>query len=98
MEKSYHFAIDGESFAVVRRNFPEVADRVTVRGTVFARMSPDQKQTLIKHLQGLGYYVGQYQYSVMKASEANVTEGLYICNVVSVSKLLATEDPHHRVY
>ena len=61
MEKSYHFAIDGESFAVVRRNFPEVADRVTVRGTVFARMSPDQKQTLIEHLQGLGYYVGQYQ-------------------------------------
>ena len=63
IEKSYHFAIDGESFAVVRRNFPEVADRVTVRGTVFARMSPDQKQTLIEHLQGLGYYVGQYQYS-----------------------------------
>ena len=61
MEKGcYHFAIDGESFGVVRRNFPEVADRVTVRGTVFARMSPDQKQTLIEHLQGLGYYVGQY--------------------------------------
>ncbi len=29
-----------------------------VRGAVFGRMSPDQKQQLIEILQKLGYYVG----------------------------------------
>ena len=29
-----------------------------MRGSVFARMAPDQKSQLIEHLQDLNYYVG----------------------------------------
>ncbi len=42
---------------MVRRNFPDLMDRIATRGTVFARMSPTQKQVLIERLQELGYYV-----------------------------------------
>ena len=50
--------MDGPSFEVIRSHFPALLKRLAVRGAVFARMSPDQKQTLVEHLQGLGYYVG----------------------------------------
>ena len=45
--RSIHFAIDGSSFDVVKKHFPEDADKLRVNGTVFARMSPDQKESLV---------------------------------------------------
>jgi cation-transporting ATPase 13A2 len=54
-----HVAITGSSFAALRDYYPiEVVHQVIARGSVFARMSPDQKQQLIELLQSLGYYVG----------------------------------------
>ncbi len=50
-DHSYCFAVDGPSFEVLCQSFPEVLERVCVRGAVFARMSPDQKQTLVEQLQ-----------------------------------------------
>ncbi|CAF0827890.1 unnamed protein product [Adineta ricciae] len=50
----YHFAISGKSFQVVREKHPELLRRLCVRGTVFARMLPEQKQQLIETLQELG--------------------------------------------
>ena len=41
------FAIDGNSYDVVKKHFPDDADKLRVQGTVFARMSPDQKEYLI---------------------------------------------------
>ncbi|XP_074653844.1 polyamine-transporting ATPase 13A3-like isoform X2 [Tubulanus polymorphus] len=54
----YHFAISGKCFSVIRQHFPEFIPRLSMRGTVFARMSPDQKATLIEELQDLNYCVG----------------------------------------
>jgi magnesium-transporting ATPase (P-type) len=54
---NYHFAITGKSFNVVRDHYPDVMERLITRGAIFARMSPDQKETLVAGLQGLGYYV-----------------------------------------
>lgn len=48
----------GATWAIVRESFPELLPRLVVKGTVFARMSPEQKQQLVGHLQELGYYVG----------------------------------------
>ena len=48
--------MDGHSFEVVRNH--EDFSRICVRAAVFARMSPEQKQILIEHLQEIGYYVG----------------------------------------
>jgi cation-transporting ATPase 13A3/4/5 len=54
---NYLFAITGKSFNVVRDHYPDVMERLTARGAIFARMSPDQKETLVAGLQELGYYV-----------------------------------------
>ena len=54
---NYHFAITGKSFNVVRDHYPDVMEKLFTRGAIFARMSPDQKETLVTGLQGLGYYV-----------------------------------------
>lgn len=54
---NYRFAMNGKTWNTIRDEFPELLPRFVTRGTVFARMSPDQKQTLILELQNLGYYV-----------------------------------------
>ncbi|XP_052278090.1 polyamine-transporting ATPase 13A3-like isoform X1 [Dreissena polymorpha] len=54
----YHFAVTGKSWAVLKEHFSELMSKIVVRGTIFARMSPDQKAQLVENLQDLGYYVG----------------------------------------
>ncbi|KAK3580043.1 hypothetical protein CHS0354_028614 [Potamilus streckersoni] len=56
--KHYCFAVTGKSWGVLRQHFPDILPRIVCKGTVFARMSPDQKAQLIEHLQDIGYYVG----------------------------------------
>ncbi|XP_078615049.1 polyamine-transporting ATPase 13A3-like isoform X2 [Branchiostoma floridae x Branchiostoma japonicum] len=56
-EGTYHFAVSGKSFAVIRNHFPDLIPKMCVRGTVFARMSPNQKAQLVESLQDLGYCV-----------------------------------------
>ncbi|XP_065334220.1 polyamine-transporting ATPase 13A3-like [Cloeon dipterum] len=53
----YAFAMNGTTWSIIRDSFPELIPRLIVRGAVFARMSPDQKQQLVGHFQELGYYV-----------------------------------------
>lgn len=53
-----HLALTGETWDVISKHYPELLNSVCVRGTVFARMSPHQKQQLVEHLQSLQYYVG----------------------------------------
>ncbi|KAK8752249.1 hypothetical protein OTU49_012707, partial [Cherax quadricarinatus] len=55
---SYCFAIEGKSWGVVHEYFADKLQKLVVRGAIFARMSPDQKQQLVLELQSLGYYVG----------------------------------------
>ncbi|GAB6022774.1 hypothetical protein CHUAL_006868 [Chamberlinius hualienensis] len=54
----YHHSTDGKSFAVVRQYFPDVLLNLAIRGTIFARMTPDQKTQLIELLQEQEYIVG----------------------------------------
>ncbi|XP_022532954.2 cation-transporting ATPase 13A2 isoform X1 [Astyanax mexicanus] len=54
----YHLAINGKSFAALCDHFPEYLPKVLMRGTVFARMAPDQKTQLVRALQKLNYRVG----------------------------------------
>lgn len=54
---NYRFAMIGKTWAIIQEHFPELLPKFVTRGTVFARMSPDQKQSLILELQDLGYYV-----------------------------------------
>lgn len=54
----YHFLMDGKTFGVIRKYFPEMLPKILLRGTVFARMAPDQKTQLVESLQNLDYVVG----------------------------------------
>lgn len=56
----YSLAINGTTWAAIKKFYPDLSEKMLVRGAVFARMSPDQKQLLIQELQALGYYVGEY--------------------------------------
>jgi cation-transporting P-type ATPase 13A2 len=53
----YNFAVTGQSFAVLRKHFPQIFERILVNGTIYARMSPDQKAQLVEHLISIGYCV-----------------------------------------
>ncbi|RWS13255.1 cation-transporting ATPase 13A3-like protein [Dinothrombium tinctorium] len=53
-----HVAITGKTFRVLKDHYPKLLEKVAIKGTVFARMAPDQKQQLVELLQQLGYYVG----------------------------------------
>ncbi|KPP76847.1 putative cation-transporting ATPase 13A3 [Scleropages formosus] len=57
-EERYHFAISGKSLAVVIEHFPDLAQKLALHGTVFARMAPDQKTQLVEVLQSIDYCVG----------------------------------------
>lgn len=55
---NYRFALTGQTWQALREHYPDLVDHICVRGTIFARMSSDQKQQLIMELMRLGYYVG----------------------------------------
>lgn len=57
---NYRFAMTGRVWSLVREYHPNLIPRLVTRGSVFARMSPEQKQQLVQELQALGYCVGMY--------------------------------------
>lgn len=57
-QSDFHFAVDGKSWSVLRHYFPRLIPAVVTRGTVFARMGPEQKTQLVDALQNLDYVVG----------------------------------------
>ncbi|XP_051809518.1 polyamine-transporting ATPase 13A3-like isoform X1 [Acanthochromis polyacanthus] len=57
-EQSYHFAVSGKAFAVITEHFPQLVQKLVLKATVFARMSPEQKTQLVEVLQGIDYIVG----------------------------------------
>ncbi|XP_069675902.1 polyamine-transporting ATPase 13A3-like isoform X2 [Periplaneta americana] len=75
---SYCFAMTGKTWTIAKTHFPEVIPKLVTRGTVFARMSPDQKQQLVQELQALGYYVamcgdGANDCGALKAAHAGIS-------------------------
>ncbi|XP_056215078.1 probable cation-transporting ATPase 13A5 isoform X1 [Falco biarmicus] len=55
---NYHFAMNGKSYQVITKHFYSLLPKILVNATVFARMSPGQKSSLIEEFQKLDYYVG----------------------------------------
>lgn len=54
----YHLAIDGDSYNLIRAHNSLLMERLLAKGTIFARMSPDQKLSLIHGLQQQDHRVG----------------------------------------
>lgn len=61
-EKSYTLAITGDIFRILFRNDEILPDdyisTVLMKGSIYARMSPDEKHELVEQLQKLDYNVG----------------------------------------
>ncbi|KAM5276889.1 putative cation-transporting ATPase 13A4 isoform 9-T15 [Hipposideros larvatus] len=57
-EGSYHFALSGKSFQVINQHFSSLLPKILMNGTIFARMSPGQKSSLVEEFQKLDYFVG----------------------------------------
>ena len=53
-----HLAIDGQSFNAIRGTDSQLLHRIVHKGTIFARMSPDQKLSLVNLLQQQDHNVG----------------------------------------
>ncbi|XP_056421374.1 probable cation-transporting ATPase 13A4 isoform X2 [Hyla sarda] len=56
--KSFHFAMTGKSYQVILNHFYELLPKILLNGTIFARMSPGQKSSLIEEFQKIDYYAG----------------------------------------
>lgn len=72
---SYHLAISGPTFAVIVHEYPELVDQLCSVCDVFARMAPDQKQSLVEQLQQIDYTVamcgdGANDCAALKAAHA----------------------------
>ncbi|XP_032597910.1 polyamine-transporting ATPase 13A2 isoform X2 [Drosophila grimshawi] len=55
--RHYIFAMDGKTWQIVHDLFPQQMEIILTRGAIYARMSPEQKQSLVVELQNLDYYV-----------------------------------------
>ncbi|XP_040581274.1 polyamine-transporting ATPase 13A3 [Lepeophtheirus salmonis] len=58
MRNNYHFAIDGKTWKNLRLHYRALLPRFIVKGTVFARMDPEQKAQLIEEAIKIDYVVG----------------------------------------
>ncbi|XP_056421372.1 probable cation-transporting ATPase 13A4 [Hyla sarda] len=54
----YHFSISGKTYENLEKYFYDLLPKILMNGTVFARMSPGQKSTVIDEFRKLDYYVG----------------------------------------
>ncbi|XP_067851385.1 probable cation-transporting ATPase 13A4 isoform X1 [Heptranchias perlo] len=57
-KKDFHFAMTGKSYEILIQHFYHLLPKLLISATVFARMSPNQKGSLIEEFQKLDYYVG----------------------------------------
>lgn len=53
----FHLALSGKTWAIINEHCPWLIPKLVVKGTVFARFSPEQKAQLIEALQSVGYFV-----------------------------------------
>ncbi|KAG8445089.1 hypothetical protein GDO86_010018, partial [Hymenochirus boettgeri] len=81
----FHFAMSGRSFQIVLQHFYDLMPKILLNGTIFARMTPQQKSILIDEFQKLDYYVG------MCGDGANDCGALKVAHVgISLSELEAS--------
>lgn len=87
-ESKYHIAVEGSSFNLIRLHNPQLLNKVVQKGTIFARMLPEQKLWLIETLQNLGHQVGMCgdganDCGALKTANAGVSLSLAEASVAS---------------
>lgn len=77
-QQQYTFAMDGKTWQILKDHFPEQLGIILTRGSIYARMSPEQKQALVMELQNLDYCVamcgdGANDCGALKAAHAGIS-------------------------
>jgi len=57
VDLNYHFAMTGQTWAIIKTHFTHILPKIIQKGTVFARMAPDQKAQLVEEFQSIDYVV-----------------------------------------
>ncbi|KAG8445088.1 hypothetical protein GDO86_010017 [Hymenochirus boettgeri] len=82
---SFHFAMSGKSFQIIMQHFYNLVPKILLNGTVFARMTPKLKESVVEEFKKLDYFVG------MCGDGANDCTALKMAHVgISLSKLEAS--------
>ncbi|XP_063775362.1 probable cation-transporting ATPase 13A4 [Pseudophryne corroboree] len=55
---NYHYAMSGKSYEIITQHLPALVPDILLNGTIFGRMTPQQKTSIIEDLQKIDYYVG----------------------------------------
>ncbi|KAM9317144.1 putative cation-transporting ATPase 13A4 [Gastrophryne carolinensis] len=55
---NFHFALTGKSYQIISQYFHNLLQNILLNGTIFARMTPKQKSSLVEEFQTLDYFVG----------------------------------------
>jgi len=55
LHNNYHFAISGKSWSIIRNHYQHILHQLIQHGTIFARMSPEQKGQLVEEFQNIDY-------------------------------------------
>ncbi|XP_073482483.1 probable cation-transporting ATPase 13A5 isoform X3 [Aquarana catesbeiana] len=53
----YHYAMSGKTYDIMKQHFPNLVPDILLNATIFGRMTPKQKTTIIDDLQEINYYV-----------------------------------------
>ncbi|KAK8775011.1 hypothetical protein V5799_010458 [Amblyomma americanum] len=85
---SYHLAVDGRTFNLIRLHDKLLFEKLVHKGKVFARMLPEQKLQLIEALQDIGHQVGMCgdganDCGALKAAHAGVSLSVAEASVAS---------------
>ncbi|XP_018654523.1 putative cation transporting ATPase [Schistosoma mansoni] len=56
-QPDFHLALSGKTWSVIQEHYSWLIPKLVVKGTVFARFSPEQKAQVIGAFQSVGYFV-----------------------------------------
>merc|ERR1719270_1449435 len=78
METTCHVAVTGRTWGIIKTHFSHILPKFILKGTIFSRMSPDQKASLVEDFQTLGYIVsmcgdGANDCGALKAAHVGVS-------------------------
>ncbi|XP_065319857.1 polyamine-transporting ATPase 13A3-like isoform X2 [Gordionus sp. m RMFG-2023] len=74
----YYFAMTGRSYGLLAEHYNELLHKIMTKASVFARMSPDNKTSLVESYKQLGYVVsmcgdGANDCGALKSSDAGIS-------------------------
>lgn len=87
-EGKYHLAMEGATFNLIRDHDEQLLQKIVQKGTIFARMLPEQKLQLIEVLQKIDHQVGMCgdganDCGALKAAHAGVSLSVAEASVAS---------------